>query len=414
MPYEVRQTDGQFCVYKEADGKNMGCHSSEDAAMKQVAALYAADAEKAAPDGVKTGDMVSWDSSGGRAQGKVTRVVRDGTINVPDSTFTIKGTADNPAALIRLFRDGKPTDTLVGHRFSSLSRMNKGMGSGYGGGKDKKRKKRVLRSLKVKEISAVDKAAQVPAGMVLMKRDEAGEESTWQAAESAGDGHIVKHGEPDMTNHDDAAVTETVQKQLDELTSRAERAEQIIKMDTPTRAFFDGLSEENQDLFLVKSDTERAADVRNAEAADKVVYKSASGTEFRASDDPRLVEMAKRADEEVAKRLETEERLEKADLAKRAESELSNAPGTVEVRGQILKALNGVEGAEEFVKAANEALAGAFTPVGTSEGTLSKAEDRLEELAKAHAEAESVTIEQARAAVLETPEGVELYSQLGA
>lgn len=82
-------------------------------------------------DSVKVGDMVSWNSSGGTARGKVVRVVRNGSINVPDSDFTITGTPDNPAALIRLYRDGNPTDTLVGHKVktlrisSSKSDMNK-------------------------------------------------------------------------------------------------------------------------------------------------------------------------------------------------------------------------------------------------------------------------------------------------
>jgi hypothetical protein len=75
-------------------------------------------AEKA--DSVKVGQMVSWNSSGGRAEGKVTKVVRDGKINVPNSSFTITGTPDDPAALIRVYRDGKPTDTLVGHKVSTL------------------------------------------------------------------------------------------------------------------------------------------------------------------------------------------------------------------------------------------------------------------------------------------------------
>jgi len=72
-------------------------------------------------ESVRVGQMVSWNSSGGTARGKVVRVVRSGSINVPNSDFTITGTADNPAALIRIYRDGKPTDTLVGHRVATLS-----------------------------------------------------------------------------------------------------------------------------------------------------------------------------------------------------------------------------------------------------------------------------------------------------
>jgi hypothetical protein len=71
---------------------------------------------------VSTGDMVSWNSSGGTASGKVVRIVRDGKINVPDSSFTIEGTEDDPAALIQLYRDGKPTETKVGHKVSTLKK----------------------------------------------------------------------------------------------------------------------------------------------------------------------------------------------------------------------------------------------------------------------------------------------------
>jgi hypothetical protein len=71
---------------------------------------------------VAQGDMVSWNSSGGRASGKVIRVVSDGKINVPDSSFTIEGKEDDPAALIQLYRDGKPTETKVGHKVSTLKK----------------------------------------------------------------------------------------------------------------------------------------------------------------------------------------------------------------------------------------------------------------------------------------------------
>ena len=76
--------------------------------------------EMSKADSVRVGQMVSWNSSGGTARGKVVRVVRNGSINVPNSDFTITGTPDNPAALIRIYRDGKPTDTLVGHRVDTL------------------------------------------------------------------------------------------------------------------------------------------------------------------------------------------------------------------------------------------------------------------------------------------------------
>lgn len=76
-------------------------------------------------DSVRVGQMVSWNSSGGTARGKVVRVVRSGSLNVPNSDFTLTAEEDNPAVLIRIYRDGKPTDTLVGHKMKTLNVMGK-------------------------------------------------------------------------------------------------------------------------------------------------------------------------------------------------------------------------------------------------------------------------------------------------
>ena len=79
--------------------------------------------ERAAPDALKTGDFVSWNTPGGRARGKITRIERDGRIDVPGSTFEITGTAEDPAALIAIYRDGEETDIFAGHKFSTLTKI---------------------------------------------------------------------------------------------------------------------------------------------------------------------------------------------------------------------------------------------------------------------------------------------------
>lgn len=76
-------------------------------------------------DSVRVGQMVSWNSSGGRAEGKVIRIIRNGKYNVPNSSFEITGTPEDPAVAIRVYRDGKPTDRTVGHRMSTLRVMSK-------------------------------------------------------------------------------------------------------------------------------------------------------------------------------------------------------------------------------------------------------------------------------------------------
>jgi hypothetical protein len=71
-----------------------------------------------------SGDFVQWGSSGGTARGKVTRVVTNGKIKVPNSSVTITGTPEDPAVVIRVYeKDGdswKPSKTVVGHRMSTL------------------------------------------------------------------------------------------------------------------------------------------------------------------------------------------------------------------------------------------------------------------------------------------------------
>jgi HK97 family phage prohead protease len=95
---------------------------------KLVDAMNSRDEMKAEPNGLKTGDFVTWRASGGRAYGRIERIVRDGEINVPDSSFTITGTPEDPAALIRVYRkeglDYSPTEVRVGHKFSTLTKMD--------------------------------------------------------------------------------------------------------------------------------------------------------------------------------------------------------------------------------------------------------------------------------------------------
>jgi HK97 family phage prohead protease len=87
------------------------------------------DDERAMPDDLKEGDFVSWNSSGGRARGRIEYVMKDGTLGIPDSSFKINASADDPAALIRIWRedtDGEwnETEVLVGHKFSTLTKID--------------------------------------------------------------------------------------------------------------------------------------------------------------------------------------------------------------------------------------------------------------------------------------------------
>lgn len=74
---------------------------------------------------VRVGDFVSWNSSGGRARGKVVSIVREGTLRIPDSSFSVNGTEEDPALLIQIWERGpdgwRGTDTRVGHKSSTVT-----------------------------------------------------------------------------------------------------------------------------------------------------------------------------------------------------------------------------------------------------------------------------------------------------
>ena len=89
------------------------------------------DEERAEPNELEVGDFVKWNSSGGNAYGRIIQVERDGELEA-DSGFVVNGTADDPAALIRLYRYDSESDAYIErkpvlnvvHRFSTLEKFD--------------------------------------------------------------------------------------------------------------------------------------------------------------------------------------------------------------------------------------------------------------------------------------------------
>ena len=83
---------------------------------------------KAAPDELKVGDFVMWESSGGEACGEIVDIETAGKIEVPNSDFSVEGTTEDPAAMIKIYEkeeDGSysETDVFVAHKFSTLRKV---------------------------------------------------------------------------------------------------------------------------------------------------------------------------------------------------------------------------------------------------------------------------------------------------
>ena len=89
------------------------------------------DEERAEPDALSVGDFVRWSTSGGSAYGVIIQIERDGEIEA-DSGFKVNGTADDPAALIRIYRYSSEEEAYierkpalnVAHRFSTLEKFD--------------------------------------------------------------------------------------------------------------------------------------------------------------------------------------------------------------------------------------------------------------------------------------------------
>ena len=134
MPYYITQSNPEcsgWAVEKE-DGEVIGCHTTKQDAIDQMVAVSISEdmepgGERAMPDELEEGDFVSWNSSGGRARGQIEHIMREGTLGIPDSDFSIEATPEDPAALIRIFRRGEngweATEVLVGHKFSTLTKI---------------------------------------------------------------------------------------------------------------------------------------------------------------------------------------------------------------------------------------------------------------------------------------------------
>jgi HK97 family phage major capsid protein/HK97 family phage prohead protease len=90
------------------------------------------DEVRAEAGSLSVGDYVEWSSSGGEAYGRIERIEEDGEINVPDADVNVIGDADDPAALIEVYREGEggleASGVMVAHRFSTLTKVEERMG----------------------------------------------------------------------------------------------------------------------------------------------------------------------------------------------------------------------------------------------------------------------------------------------
>ncbi|MGH3378312.1 MAG: hypothetical protein ACRDP6_26675 [Actinoallomurus sp.] len=211
---------------------------------------------------------------------------------------------------------------------------------------------------------------------------------------------------------------EQLKKDAEQAAKRAERAEKLSKLNDAEKQVLQGLPVEKQDEFLNQTPEQRSAEVAKRADANAVIYTSASGEQFRKSDDPRLVAMAKKLDGETKLRIEAEAVSKREKLVKRAATELKFLKGDEGAKADLLSAIDTLPEAtqktlSEMLKGHNEKMAKAFEEVGSAGEGENDAEESLNKLAREIQKSDKkMTFEAAYAKALDTPEGREFYEQV--
>lgn len=223
-------------------------------------------------------------------------------------------------------------------------------------------------------------------------------------------------GNTTMTNKDDKAVAQTAE--FEALQKRAERAEKVAELNDVQKAYLKGLTDKDQERFLALKGDLRDAEIAKSKEGDEVLFRDEDGTEYRKSDDPRLVTLARRSAAERAERIRIEKLAQERELDQLV-SELSSLPGEDAERRVLLKGVLGLpetarEGMLKSLRAQNKSFAKAFQTIGTSDQPKgeSSVEAGIDEIAKGiRAKEPKLTEAQAMVKAMDTPEGRKLYAK---
>jgi len=239
---------------------------------------------------------------------------------------------------------------------------------------------------------------------VLVKADNLNEEQLasletvpFEASETAE--AIGTSGETTMSDQNKNVAETAANEELETLKSDLAKAQRLAELNDAEKAYLKGLGEDAQTEFLTLDAEGRQSEIEKSTEENSVIFKSLNGTEYRKSDDPRLVELAKESDEEKKKRAK----------------ELS-IPGDESAKANLLKAIDTLPegeraGALELLKANAERLSKAETTLGTTEAPADDSADPVDGIAKKLRDADpSLTPEQAYSKALSTPEGLAAHN----
>ncbi|RLE20451.1 MAG: hypothetical protein DRJ50_10730 [Actinobacteria bacterium] len=239
-----------------------------------------------------------------------------------------------------------------------------------------------------------------------------------QASKSAGDSTNPGELMPDRTPEEIAAAEKSAER-LTALEAENKTLKATASMTDAQKAHHSTLTGDDATAFLEADAEKRTAIVEAAKAADAIVYTSKrTGDVFHASDDPRLVKMAKRDDEREVELAKTKADAEVEVYKRRTKEEIPHLTGEESTQVALLKAIDTIEDEDvrgkvlEIVKASDASVGAAFKRAGVN-GQVDgdNADTKLNSMANAYAEKNSVTFEKAFSEVTKTAEGAKLLSE---
>jgi hypothetical protein len=253
----------------------------------------------------------------------------------------------------------------------------------------------VLEELDLLEVSAVDTPANQHASVVLFKNlwHNAGVKPQTGGTQDKGEGQVTVEELTKKLEALSAQVTDLTKKAADAETAKAaaEAATAALTKSAETAGLDikDGLIVKRADPEYVEIDGEKVEKSLVPAPVLKAIEKQAA---------------------EIAK---MKAKAEEVELAKRGDVELPNLSGTGLAKGRLLALVEGDEALLKSLKAADAAMAKNYAETGHSDVQDEASSGyKLDQLAKAHAAAQSVTYEMAYAEVTKSGVGADLLTQM--
>jgi hypothetical protein len=254
-------------------------------------------------------------------------------------------------------------------------------------------KKLILKDFELVEISGVDRPAQEPALMSIIKRKE-------EHGMSAEDLKVLKN-------------------KVDELTAALEVAKNMASMSDAEKVYVSSMGETDRSSFIKMSSTDRNAHMEMSKRAQEVI--EINGTLInKGAVGEATFEVLKSQQEQIAKQqAETKKARDlaiQATFVRKAADSYAHVPGTAEEIGTLLRETADIsKSAHQTLESVLEALEksnkAAFETNGSASASDegSSALEKLDAMAKAHAEKHNVDYATAYSTVIE--KNTDLYGE---